>query len=110
MGKHLAGIDEISDYVVKKCVEAIKNSYASLEFGIYRHMLQITKENNFIKYGERSNTKLWTNIQFMCFLKILPNLRINDLKYVNFFLSRNNILTKSQNEFRKEDSNTILEA
>jgi hypothetical protein len=47
-GKHSAGIDEILDYIVKKCIEEIKKPLAhlcnaSLECGIFPDRFKIAK-------------------------------------------------------------------
>jgi hypothetical protein len=50
-GKYSVGINQISDYVIKKCIEAIKNPLAHIcnafiELGIFLDRLKTTKFKN----------------------------------------------------------------
>jgi hypothetical protein len=106
-GKYSAGIDGIPDFVVKKCVEAIKRPLAhiynaSLEAGIFPERFKIAKVTPLYKKGDMGNMGNYRPISLLCaFSKILEKLMYNRLLS---FLTRNTILTEAQHGFRKNRS------
>jgi hypothetical protein len=73
--KRSAGIDEISDYVVKQCIKLLKKALAniynaSLESGIFPDQLKIAKVVPlYKKRGYKRHSKLQTNSAVICFCK-----------------------------------------
>jgi hypothetical protein len=91
-GKHSAGTDEILDYVVKKCIEAIKKPLAhlcnaSLECGSFPDMFKIAKVKRLYKKGDKNDIQNYRLISLLCaFSKILEKLMHNRL--ISFFIKK----------------------
>jgi len=105
--KSSAGIDEISDCVVKQCIIRLKkpltNIYnASLESGIFPDQLKIAKVIPVDKKGDKKNVQNYRPIALLSvFSKLLEKLVYNRLMG---FIEGNGILTEEQYGFRTTKS------
>ena len=108
-----AGIDDIPDYVVKRCIQVLKkplaNIYnASLELGIFPDQLKIAMVIPLYKKGNKNYISNYRSIaQLSVFSKLLEKLMYNRLMK---FIEGNEVLTEAQHGFRmKKSTETALQ-
>jgi hypothetical protein len=86
-GKYSAGIDEIPDFVVKKCTEMVKLPIAhiynaALEAGVFSERFKIAKVKPLHKKGDKRDMENYRPISLLCtFSKILEKLMYNRLLF-----------------------------
>ena len=108
-----AGIDDIPDYVVKRCIQVLKkplaNIYnASLESGIFPDQLKVAKVIPLYNKGNKNDISNYRPIaQLSVFSKLLEKLMYNRLMV---FIEGNEILTEAQHGLRvKKSTETALQ-